>query len=189
MCKYNSMLCIFLIENRKPYRWIGRDSYLWADIILFRFHKLFFIIFCFVSFLCFFLLSSCCLLGISIVSFQLGFWLFFSFSFLVFRLIKTLVRAYVSVYLCTFPTCWAAKSYSVFFSSLYFSNHEFMLHMFQRSDDSRVSDCSNNSVRQLIEESQKKQMEKEAEYLARLAEMERLLKEKEEHERQVYAFF
>lgn len=64
-----------------------------------------------------------------------------------------------------------------------------MLHMFQRSDDSRVSDCSNNSVRQLIEESQKKQMEKEAEYLARLAEMERLLKEKEEHERQVYAFF
>ncbi|BFZ07260.1 hypothetical protein BsWGS_10300 [Bradybaena similaris] len=54
-----------------------------------------------------------------------------------------------------------------------------------KSDDSRVPDGSNNSVRQLIEESQKKQMEKEAEYLARLAEMERLLKEKEEHERQV----
>ncbi|CAG5136019.1 unnamed protein product [Candidula unifasciata] len=53
-----------------------------------------------------------------------------------------------------------------------------------RLSDSREVDSSNNSVRQLMEESHKRQVEKEAEYLARLAEMERLLKEKEEHERQ-----
>uniref|UniRef100_A0A0B7AFR9 E3 ubiquitin-protein ligase CHFR n=1 Tax=Arion vulgaris TaxID=1028688 RepID=A0A0B7AFR9_9EUPU len=49
----------------------------------------------------------------------------------------------------------------------------------------KTNESPSKSIRHLMEKSQKEHMTKEAEYLSRLAEMERLLKEKEDYQRQV----